>query len=264
MESLEDRIKKFLSVGSGSGDGYGSGYGYGYGSGDGYGDGSGYGYGYGYGSGDGHGDGSGDGYGYGVGSGYGDGYGSGYGSGYGYGDGDGDGSGYGYGYGYGYGSGYGYGYGDLKSYNHQRVYFIDDVPTLIDSVHGMFAQGKTINRDKTLSPCYVARHGNCFAHGGTLKAARRDALAKYMQDMPEEERIEMFVNEHPNLDGEHPCEDLFKWHNTLTGSCEMGRTQFCRDHGISLSEKYTVRYFLDITKNAYGGSVIRKVRERYE
>ena len=167
---------------------------------------------------------------------------------------------------YGYGSGYGDGYGDgdLKTYNHQRVYYIDDVPTLIDSVRGMFAQGKTINRDKTLSPCYVARHGNCFAHGVTLKAAQKDALAKYMQNMPEEERIEMFVNEHPNLDGEHPCEDLFKWHNTLTGSCEMGRTQFCRDHGIILSEKYTVRYFLDITKNAYGGSVIRKVRERYE
>ena len=238
MESLEDRIKKFLSVGSGSGHGYGYGYGDGYGSGDGYG----------YGSGSGHG------YGYGYGHGYGSGSGSGDGSGYGYGSGDGS----------GYGSGDGSGYGDLKTYNHQRVYYIDDVPTLIDSVHGMFAQGKTINRDKTLSPCYVARHGNCFAHGGTLKAAQRDALAKYMQDMPEEERIEMFVNEHPNLDGEHPCEDLFKWHNTLTGSCEMGRTQFCRDHGISLSEKYTVRYFLDITKNAYGGSVIRKVRERYE
>ena len=27
---------------------------------------------------------------------------------------------------------------------------------------------------------------------------------------------------------------------------------------------YTVRYFLDITKEAYGGSVIRKVREKYD
>ena len=39
METLEDRIKFFLSLGSGSGDGYG--YGDGSGSGDGYGDGSG-------------------------------------------------------------------------------------------------------------------------------------------------------------------------------------------------------------------------------
>ena len=85
-----------------------------------------------------------------------------------------------------------------------------------------------------------------------------------MQDMPEEKRIDLFVKEHPELDAEHPCEDLFRWHNTLTDSCEFGRQQFCRDHGISLSERYTVRYFLDITKEAYGGSVIRKVRERYD
>lgn len=54
---MEDRIKQFLSIGSGYGSGDGSGDGSGYGSGDGYG----------YGSGSGDGDGSGDGYGYGDG-----------------------------------------------------------------------------------------------------------------------------------------------------------------------------------------------------
>ena len=58
METLEDRIKAFLSVSSGCG--YGSGDGYGSGSGDGYGSGSGDGYGSGSGSG------SGDGSGYGI------------------------------------------------------------------------------------------------------------------------------------------------------------------------------------------------------
>ena len=67
METLEDRIKAFLSVSSGYGSGSGYGYGYGdgyccgYGDGDGSGCGSGYGSGYGSGSGDGYGDG--DGYG---------------------------------------------------------------------------------------------------------------------------------------------------------------------------------------------------------
>ena len=222
MASLEDRIKKFLSISSGYGDGDGSGDGDGYGYGDGYGSGDGYGDGYGYGS------------------------------------------GYGYGYGSGSGSGYGSGYGELKSYNRRKVYYIDDVPTLIDSVHGNAAQGSVINKNKILRPCYVVRVGNSFAHGTTLKEAQRDALAKHMQNMPEEERIDMFVKEHPDLDGEHPYEDLFKWHNTLTGSCEMGRTQFCRDNGIEMNKAYSVRYFLDICKDAYGGSVIRKVMERYE
>ena len=206
MESLEDKIRKFLAPGSGDGSGDGSGYGSGDGSGSGYGSGSG--------------DGSGD--------------------------------------------GYGDGYGDLKSYNHRKVYYVDGIPTLIDSVHGMFAKGHMINRDKTISPCYIARHGNSFAHGDTLHAAQRDALGKHMQEMPEEERIEMFIKEHPSIDEVFPCEDLFRWHNTLTGSCEFGRRQFCSDHGIDLDGEYTVRYFLDITKDAYGGEVIRKVREAYE
>ena len=57
MESLTDKIEKFLAIKPGSGSGYGDGSGdgdgsgYGDGSGDGYGDGYGYGYGYGYGSG---------------------------------------------------------------------------------------------------------------------------------------------------------------------------------------------------------------------
>ena len=195
-----------------------------------------------------------------VGSGYGYGYGDGSGSGSGYGYGDG--SGYGYGSGDGYGSGSGD--GELKSYNHRKVYYIDDVPTLIDSVRGNVARGFMINRDKTLSACYVVKVGNCFAHGETMHAAHADALAKHMQDMSEEDRIAEFIKEHPTLDAEYPCKDLFKWHNFLTGSCEMGRRQFCQSHAIDLESDYTVRFFLDITKDAYGGNVIKNVIAEYE
>ena len=217
-------------------------------------DGSGYGYGYGYGSGSSDGDGYGYGYGYGSGDGYGssDGYGSGSGSS----DGDGYGSGSGYGYGYGYGSG-------LKSYNHRKVYYIDDEPTLIDSVRGMVAKGYLVNRDKTLTPCYIVRHGNSFAHGASLKDAARDALAKHMQEMPEEERIAEFIKAHPDVSATYPCEDLFRWHNTLTGSCEFGRRQFCKDNGIDLNGRYTVLFFLNVTKNAYGGEVIKSLIREY-
>ena len=236
MESLEDRIKKFLSV-----VGYGYGSGYGSGSGDGYSYGSGSGYGYGSGSGDGYG--------------------------YGYGDGSGSGSDSGFGYGFGsdsgYGDGYGYGYG-LKSYNRQRVYYVDGIPTLIDNIKGMYAVGYIINDDKTLQPCYIARYGNHLAHGETLHEAQRDAISKFRQNMSEEERIDAFMAEHPFLAGVHPCEDLFRWHNVLTGSCEMGRRQFCADKGIDLKANYTVEYFLEVTKDSYGGSIIKAVRDKYK
>ena len=74
--------------------------------------------------------------------------------------GDGDGSGSGDGYGYGDGSGSGDGDGKLKSYNHRKVYYVDGEPTLINNVRGMVAQGYIINGDKTLTPCYIVRHGN--------------------------------------------------------------------------------------------------------
>ena len=164
----------------------------------------------------------------------------------------------------GYGSGYGSGYGDgLKSYNRRKVYYIDAEPTLIDSVREMIANGYLINRDKTLTPCYIVRHGNSFAHGASLKDAARDALAKHMQNMPEEERIAEFIKAHPDVSATYPCEDLFRWHNTLTGSCEFGRRQFCKDNGIDLNGSYTVLFFLNITKNAYGGEVIKNLIREY-
>ena len=268
---MEEVIKKFLSISSG--------YGYGDGYGDGSGDGSGSGYGYGYGSGsdsgygDGDGDGSGYGYGSGSDSGYGDGDGDGSGDGYdsGYGDGDGDGSGDGYGYGdgdgYGYGDGDGYGYGDgdgIKEYNHQKVYIIDGLQTLIYSVHGNYAIGKQINTDLTLSDCYIAKVGNYFAHGKTLKEARADATAKYEQNKPIEERIADFISQYPSLDTIAEHSELYKWHNKLTGSCTFGRDSFAKEHNFDKDNgSMTVREFINLTRNSYGGDIIQQLEKEY-
>jgi len=247
MESLTDKVKAFLSVDSGSG--YGSGDGCGYGSGDGCG----------YGSGDG----SSSGYR----SGWGDGSGSGCGWGdcYGYGSGTGWGDGCGYGCGYGSGDGCGYGSGDgdgVKSINGEDVYRIDDVSTIIRAVHGNVARGAILNSNLTLTPCYIVKGENKFAHGETLRKAMSALRDKLFEDMPEEERIDAFLAEHkPSV--EYPCRDLYEWHHRLTGSCEMGRKQFAKNHGIDIDkDKMTVERFIELSRNAYGGEIIRKVEER--
>ena len=236
MESLTDRIDRFLSLGYGYGDGYGYGYG------------------------DGYGDGDGDGSGYGSGSGYGYGYGDGYG--YGYGDGDGDGSGYGS----GYGSGSGYGDGDgsgIKSYNGETIYMIDGVRTLIKEVKGNFAQGWIVGGDLTLSKCWVARVGDLFAHGKDIHTAHIEALNKHMSDMPEEERLDAFIKAHSDLDCKYDGTDLFRWHNILTGSCEMGRKAFCKDRGINPeTDTFTVEEFIRLTCTSYGSDVIKHLADR--
>ena len=202
----------------------------------------------------------GHGYGYGDGSGYGDDDGSGYGDGYGYG------YGYGSGHGSGSGSGSGDGYNDgVVSFCGQKVYQIDDVPTLIDHVHGNAAKGRILRDDLSTEDCYIAKKGILFAHGKTLRAAMDALRDKLFKDMPEEERIAEFVRAH-EWGKQYPSADYYDWHHRLTGSCDMGRSEFAKRHGYRLTddELLTVEEFIKLTENSYGGSVIRKLREAYQ
>ena len=232
---LQERIERFLFVSSGSG--------YGDGSGDGYGSGSG--------SGDGYSDG--------------DGYGSGSGSGDGYSDGDGSGSGYGVGYGSGYGVGYGVGDGsEVKSLNGEIVVLVDEVPTIIRSICGNVARGAIVRGDLTLRDCWIVKQDGFFAHGNTLRGAMEAMRDKLMEDMPEDERIDAFLRE-TNRKKPYPAQYFYDWHHRLTGSCDMGRKAFAKDHGIDLKNgTMTLHEFLELTKNAYGGEVIRRVLQRLE
>ena len=212
----------------------------------------------GYGSGSGDGDGSGSGYGSGDGSGYGYGYGDGYG--YGYGD------GYGSGYGDGSGSGSGYGYGDgygLKSINGQPVDVIDDVPTILTSIIGNAAKGFIVCADLSLATTFVCKKGNTFAHGETLHKAREALLEKLFDDMPTEERIAAFCKEFkPGV--KRSAMDFFSWHHRLTGSCEQGRREFAKQHGVDLDhDELTPEEFFALTRDDYGGSIIRQTEEAF-
>lgn len=236
---MEEQIKLFLSSGSGFGDGFG--YGFGYGSGDGFGSGSGYG--------------SGDGSGFGYGSGFGDGSGDGDGSG----SGDGDGSGYGFGSGSGYGDGYGYGDG-IKTFNGDKVYIIDDIPTIIKHIHDNVAKGYILNDDFTLTKTFVAKENGKFAHGETLHDAFASLQEKLYDDSTEEERIEAFKKHFPDFTKKVSAKELFYWHHVLTGSCKQGRLSFCINKGIDIEkDSFTIYEFIELTKESYNGDIIKKL-----
>ena len=208
--------------------------------------------------GSGDGSGSGSGYGYGDGSGYSSGDGSGYGSGYGSGDGYGDGSGDGY----GYSSGYGYGSG-LKTLNGQPVDMIDGVPTILTCIIGNAAKGFIVRVDFSLAQTFVCKQDNTFAHGETLHKAREALLEKLFDDMPTAERIAAFCAEFkPSV--KRPATDFFSWHHRLTGSCEQGRREFARQHDIDIdSDEMTPEEFFALTRDSYGGSIIRQTEEAF-
>ena len=229
------------------------GYGCGCGSGDGCGFGSVDGYGCGFGSGSGYVGGSGFGYGCGCGSDSGGGFGSG----------SGDGCGFGSGYGFGDGCGSGFGDGILR-FCSEDVYMIDGIPTMLGIIHGNIARGRFLLEDLTTKTCYIVKQGSLFAHGETLRAAMEALRDKLFEDMPEEERIAEFVKAH-KWGKQYPSADYYEWHHRLTGSCDMGRSEFAAAHGYKLTadELLTVEEFIDLTKGSYGGDIIRRLREAY-
>lgn len=243
MEMLEDKIKNFLvvDVGYGYGNGDAAGYGFGrYGLGDGFGAGSGLGVDYGYGRGSGVGKGRGDGTNY---SDVADNNNN-----------------------KGYSDGSGYGWGDnlgIKDVNGNIVCIIDDIPTIITSVRNNIAKGFIVKNDLQFEPCYIVKENNQFAHGDTLKDAFMSLQEKLYDDSTEEERIEAFMKQFPEYDVKYDNMDLFVYHHVLTGSCRMGREAFMSNKGLSLDGKTSVREFVKLTQDAYGGDIIKKLPEAY-
>ena len=217
-----------------------------------------------------------DGNGYGPGSGSGSPFGSGSGhvSAYGVGRGYGSGAGYiscsGLGCGYasssgcGDGSGGDHGSGDgIKSFNGQTVDHIDRVPTILTSIIGNVAKGFIVRSDFSLAPTFVCKQDNTFAHGETLHKAREALLEKLFDDMPTDERIAAFCKEFkPGV--KRPAMDFFSWHHRLTGSCEQGRREFAREHDVDIDrDEMTPEEFFALTRDSYGGSIIRQTEEAF-
>lgn len=172
---------------------------------------------------------------------------------------------YGSGYSNGHGYGHGYGYGSdseckVSQLNGRKIHNIDGVPTAIDHVRGGIAKGAILQNDLTFTPCYIVKQDGYFAHGGTLREAMEALRDKLFEDMPEDERIAAFVAEH-EPGKPYPNRDLFDWHHRLTGSCEAGRKAFVADHGLDMGGSTTPEEFIRLTRNAYGGEVIRKLEE---
>ena len=182
------------------------------------------------------------------------------------GDGDGDGSGSGDGDGYGSGDGSGDGYGSgygIKVFNGDKVYLVDNILTIFISIRGNVAKGYILQSDFQLKPCFIVKENNKFARGDTIRDAFNSLQEKLYDDSTEEERIEAFKKKFPEYDVKYDNGDLFTYHHVLTGSCRMGRESFVSDRGLSLDGKTSIREFVELTKNAYGGDIIKKLPSAY-
>ena len=200
-------------------------------------------------------------------SGSGEGWGLGSGEGWGWDLGSGEGWGWGLGSGEGWGSGEGSGEGDKLTFIRVKdndIYYIDGVPTAITSIFGNFAKGFVLQKDFSTKKCFIAKDtvSGFFAHGDTVRDAT-DALRKKIIDkMPLSDKIEQFVARFEKGKA-YKGKEFFEWHNFLTGSCLFGRNQFVQDHNLSLEKDYTVKEFINLTKNDYGGDIIKELAKHY-
>jgi hypothetical protein len=103
-----------------------------------------------------------------------------------------------------------------------------------------------------------------FAHGDTIKEAVISLESKAFAKLDVEERILAFKKAF-KPDIKYSNKDFYEWHGRLTGSCKMGRNQFAENHNIDIEHgKMTVKEFCNLTKDSYGGEVIKMITESYK
>ena len=171
------------------------------------------------------------------------------------------GKGLGQGSGYNNGTGRGtYLEGGVKSINGEKVYMINNIPTIIKSVRGNIAKGFILQEDLTLSLCYIAKENRIFTHGNTIRSALAALQKRMYFDLTRNERISKFKEHFNDFTKKYPASDLFVWHHILARDKKKTCDLFCLKHGIDLEkDSFTLYEFIEITKKSYGGEFIKKL-----
>ena len=97
-----------------------------------------------------------------------------------------------------------------------------------------------IGRSKNI--IYVARRGDTFSHGETVKKAIHDL--RYKMSSRDTSQYKGWT-----LDSVHPIADVIGAYRAITGACETGTKQFCE--GKKLPVKLSIKEAIELTKGAY-------------
>lgn len=151
----------------------------------------------------------------------------------------------------------------LSQFCGRDVYYVEDRQIMFDQIHGNFAKVTIIQIDLTTYERWMVKYKGFFGFGKTLKDANKDARLNASREIPLEIRIKHFVDSH-SLFEEYTGQELFDWHDYLTGSCKAGKYKFCRDNNVDFNKKYTVLYFLNLVKKSYKPEIIEQVIKQYE
>lgn len=147
-------------------------------------------------------------------------------------------------------------------FNDMHIFIVDGIQTMITNIKGNLAKGFILQSDLTLTPCFVVKDDRHFAHGETVKEAREALQAKIFESMDTDETIDRFMDTFKPYT-QYKAKDFYDWHHYLTGSCEMGRKSFMKDHDIDFDTALTVDEFIKLCENDFGGEIIKELKEKW-
>ena len=158
---------------------------------------------------------------------------------------------------------------------------IDNMETYITDIHRDFAKGFVVSYaliNKKMftmelnTLCYVCRKRipgtdeYLYAHGSTMREAFMYATQKLDKFENFSTKMDKFKTAFPEKDVKYKASDLFYWHGAITGSCEFGRREFCKEHGINLAkDEFTINEFFDLVLSGknFGNEYVEELVKLY-
>lgn len=199
--------------------------------------------------------------------------------------------GQGKGYGNGMGNGRGYGSGDgvtkaiggngytyiepivlsqggngigIKYLNGHEVKNINGVPTIVTDKHTDYSKAYKLHHNIHLDPCFISECNGYIEHGKTMEEAAMAATLTYFRKIPLALRVEEFIKHYPDPNAVTTMKEFCVWHGRLTGSCEIGRSEFCFQNNLPPSKEVVVIEVLHAVRDAYMPDIINAVIECYK
>lgn len=152
----------------------------------------------------------------------------------------------------------------IKQFNGQKVYYLNNYPILIHSIHKNYlARVSIINNDLTLTEQYLAKVDTFIEGGNNLHDAYKNTFLESLMDKPLEEKINTFIELYPDSNQKISVKDFVKWHCIFTGACSKGSLEFIQKNGLDISHEYSVDFSLKFVKNAFNPNIIQKIIDRY-
>lgn len=135
----------------------------------------------------------------------------------------------------------------IISYNHNKVYMVNDFMLYITHIRGPWAKAEIIKNDLTTQSCYIGKINNHIVVSESIRDAIEEMRNEIFNSMDNDEDIaRAFVYAHPEYEKEYDWDEMVTWHSLDRTSCMDGRRRFSmyanKDTGSTATPKELISF----------------------